>query len=78
VLGNKWPNVISPSGLALDDAKKLLYVVTKGNNSLYVVNLASKKIVQQLSLGAEAYTCQLSPDKQLLFISLWGGDRYCW
>ncbi|MCW3108874.1 MAG: beta-propeller repeat protein, partial [Segetibacter sp.] len=75
VLGNKWPNVISPAGFVLDDAKKLLYVVTKGNNSLYVVDLATKQIVQQLSLGTEAYTCQLSPDKQLLYISLWGGDK---
>src|SRR4030095_3365038 len=29
----------------------------------------------QLALGAEAYTCILSPDKKLLYISLWGGDK---
>ncbi len=74
-LGKKWPNAISPAGLVLDDAKKLLYVVTKENNSLYVIDLTLKKIVQQLSLGAEAYACQLSPDKQTLYISLWGGDK---
>lgn len=75
VLGKKWPNSISPSGFVLDDEKKLLYVVTKGNKSLYVVNIITKQIVQQLPLGAEAYTCQLSPNKQLLYISLWGGDK---
>lgn len=75
VLGEKWPDYISPSGLVLDDAKKLLYVVTKGNNSLYVINTNTKQIVQQLPLGGEAYTCQLSPDKQLLYISLWGADK---
>ncbi len=75
VLGKKWPNDISPSGLVLNDEKKLLYVVTKGNNSLYVVDLTTKQIVQQLSLSAEAYTCELSSDKRLLYISLWGGDK---
>lgn len=74
-LGKKWPNAISPAGLVLDDAKKLLYVVTKENNSLYVIDLSVKKIVQQLSLGAEAYACQLSPNKQTLYISLWGRDK---
>lgn len=74
-LGQKWPNDISPAGLVLDDEKKLLYVVTKENNSLYVVDLATKKVLQQLPLGAEAYACQLSPDRKVLYISLWGGDK---
>ncbi|MEO7531383.1 MAG: hypothetical protein ABIS69_08230, partial [Sediminibacterium sp.] len=29
VLGRKWPNKISPTGIALDDAKQLMYVVSK-------------------------------------------------
>ena len=75
ILGKKWPNVLSPAGLAINDAKKLLYVVTKENNSLYVVDLSTKQVLQQLPLGAEAYACQLSPGKQTLYISLWGGDK---
>lgn len=74
-LGNKWPNKISPAGIDIDDARHLLYVVTKDDNALYVIDLASKKIVQQVSLEAEAYTCVLSPDKKQLYISIWGGKK---
>ncbi len=74
-LGNKWPNKISPAGIAIDDTKKILYVVTKDNNSLYTISLRDKSIIQKVSLGAEAYTCLLSPDKKLLYISVWGDKK---
>ena len=74
-LGDKWPNKISPAGIEIDDAAQLMYVVTKENNSLYVINLRTKQVIQQISLGAEAYTCILSPDKKDLYISLWGADK---
>ncbi len=74
-LGPKWPEKISPTGIEIHDASKTMYVVTKDNNSLYIVSLASKKIVQQIPLGAEAYACLLSTDKKELYISLWGGDK---
>lgn len=74
-LGAKWPNKISPAGIAIDDAKHLLYVVTKDNNALYLINLNTKKIVQQITLPAEAYTCLLSPNKKELYISCWGCDK---
>ncbi len=74
-LGTKWPNKISPAGIEIDDAKHLLYVVTKDNNSLYIINLIDKTIVKQVQLDAEAYTCLLSPDKTQLYISLWGSKK---
>jgi len=74
-LGEKWPEKISPTGIEIHDAAKMMYVVTKENNSLYIVSLVSKKIVQQINLGAEAYACLLSIDKKELYISLWGGDK---
>lgn len=74
-LGDKWPEKISPSGIDINDATHTMYVVTKENNSLYVVDLLSKKVIQKDTLGAEAYTCLLSPDKKELYISLWGGDK---
>ncbi len=73
-LGEILPNKVSPTGISLDDKKQLLYVVTKENNSLYVVNLRNKAILRQLPLGSEGYTCLLSPDKKELYISSWG-DR---
>ncbi|MDI9364344.1 MAG: bifunctional YncE family protein/alkaline phosphatase family protein [Flavobacterium sp.] len=73
-LGKKWPNKIAPSGIALNDAAQRLYVVTRDDKKLYSINLQTKQY-DTLSLGAEAYTCTLSPNKQTLYISLWGGDK---
>jgi YVTN family beta-propeller protein len=75
VLGKKWPNKVSPAGIDVDDAAKQLYVATKDDNSLYVVDLVTKNTIVQLPLSAEAYGCLLSPDKKQLYISLWGGDK---
>jgi len=74
-LGAPWPNKISPAGITIDDQRQLLYVVTKENNSLYVVDLQTKAIQQRLPLGGEAYTCILSPDKRELYISGWAMDK---
>ena len=74
-LGPKWPEKISPTGIVVDDRSKTMYIVTKENNSLYLVDLQTKKIIQRDSFGAEAYACILSPDKKELYISLWGGDK---
>ncbi|WP_225975344.1 bifunctional YncE family protein/alkaline phosphatase family protein [Panacibacter ginsenosidivorans] len=74
-LGDKWPEKISPAGIDIDDAQQKMYVVTKENNSLYTLDLKTKKITGKLNLDAEAYTCLLSPDKRELYISLWGGDK---
>lgn len=71
-LGDKWPVKISPTGIDINDAEQTLYVVTKDNNSLYVIDLVSKKINQQIQLPGEAYACKLSADKKELFISCWG------
>ena len=73
-LGEKWPVKISPAGIDIDDTKQTMYIVTKENNSLYTIDLKTKKI-DSLQLDAEAYTCLLSPDKKELYISLWGGDK---
>ncbi len=75
ILGKPWPEKISPAGIQIDNSRHILYVVTKDNNSLYVIDLPSKKIVRQLTLPAEAYTCLLSTDKKRLYISCWGGSK---
>ncbi len=75
ILGKPWPEKISPAGIEIDDAKKILYVVTKEDNSLYIIDLKTKKINEKIALGAEAYACLLSPDRKTLYISSWGGDK---
>lgn len=74
-LGKPWPVRISPTGLCLDDKRNLLYVVTKEDNSLYVIDTKTKNIVKRDSLGKEAYTCALSPDRKNLYITHWGGNE---
>ncbi len=73
-LGKPWPEKISPAGFCLDEDRNIMYVVTKENNSLYIVNLINKQY-EKFPLEAEAFTCLLSNDKKQLYISLWGADR---
>ena len=74
-LGKEWPNKISPAGIEIDDAKQVLYCVTKEDNSLYSINLKTKTVIQKTFLGGEGYACILSPDKKTLYISCWGCDK---
>ena len=74
-LGKPWPEKISVAGIAIDDQKKVLYAVTKENNSLYAIDLITKSIVSQTELGGEGYTCILSPDRKTLYATCWGCDK---
>jgi YVTN family beta-propeller protein len=74
-LGTPWPNAIGPSGICLDEKRNLLYVVTREDKRLYVVDLITKKTVKYFGLNAEAFTCILSPDNKKLYISCWGCDQ---
>jgi YVTN family beta-propeller protein len=75
VLGRPWPFKVSFAVIALDDANHVLYAVTKENNSLYVIDAKTRKITSRYALGAEGYTCILSPDRRILYVSCWGCDR---
>ena len=74
-LGKPWPVRLSPAGLCVDDARNLLYVVTKENHSLYVLDTRTKAIVHRDSIGKELYTCALSPDRRKLYLTHWGGNE---
>lgn len=75
ILGKKWPNPISPAGFDIDEARQIMFVVTKENHGLYIVDLKTKQKKDSLMLEGEAYTCLLSPDKKQLYISCWGCDK---
>ncbi|SHE37913.1 40-residue YVTN family beta-propeller repeat-containing protein [Cnuella takakiae] len=74
-LGKPWPNKIGPAGLQLDESRGLLYVVTKEDNSLYIVDLKTGQVLRKLGLEAEAYTCLLGQGGKKLYISCWGCDK---
>lgn len=74
-LGLKMKDKISPVGIEIDNMRLLLYVVTKEDNSLYVIDLLTKKVKHKEKLEAEAYGCVLSPDRNKLYITIWGGKK---
>ena len=74
-LGKEWPVGIGVAGLAVDDKHHLLYAVTKVNNSLYVADIQTKKVIGRYQLDAAGYTCILSPDANTLYVSCWGGAK---
>ena len=75
LLGKAWPEKIGPAGIAINSKKQLLYTVTRDDSSLYIIHTGNKSILHQIKLGAEAYSCILSPDHTILYVSLWGGDQ---
>ncbi len=74
-LGKPWPVKIGPGGLEIDDNTNSMYVVTRENKSLYKIDLKSGTVKKAVPMGAEGYTCLLSPDRKILYVSLWGGDK---
>ena len=75
-LGLSWPKgKICPTGMVADYSRNRLYVVTKEDNSLYIIDLQTNKVNTRVPLPAEAYTVVLSKDKSSLYISLWGKDE---
>jgi DNA-binding beta-propeller fold protein YncE len=76
-LGAKWPNRISPAGMALDDATKTLYVVTKDDNSLYILNTGTKVIMRKLSLGQKVIPVCCRQTRPV-FIFQYGEEERSW
>ena len=61
--------------MAIDHSKQWMYIVTREDNNLYIVDLQTKQILFKQALEGEAYTRVLSPDSSLLYISCWGCDK---
>lgn len=74
-LGKLWPERISIAGITIDSRGERLYAVTRENNSIYVIDAASEKIIARQAIDGEAYTCLLSPDNNILYVSCWGCDQ---
>ncbi|HLX12127.1 MAG TPA: hypothetical protein VKS81_04875, partial [Bacteroidota bacterium] len=80
VIGNAWAHEEDAdttwlSGIDIDDQTGMLYAAGKQNRTLFKIDLASKKIEKQVSLGSMLYTDLLSVDKKSVFVSLWGGSK---
>ena len=72
-LGAAWPKEkIGPTGMAVNKTNTRLFVVTKEDNSLYLIDPVTKQVLKKVPLPSIAYSCILSPDEQTLYVSLWG------
>ncbi|MDB5203155.1 MAG: beta-propeller repeat protein [Ferruginibacter sp.] len=74
-LGAKPKELVSPAGIEIDESQRLLYTVTKENNSLYIFSLDTRQVTASYKLPGEAFTCLLNAAKQELYISCWGCDK---
>jgi YVTN family beta-propeller protein len=75
ILDKPWPVRVGPAGIELDEKRRRLYVVTREDRMLYVLDLDTKKVMARYGLDAEAYDCKLSADGRELFITCWGCNK---
>jgi YVTN family beta-propeller protein len=66
---------VNPLGIALTKDGRFAYVALSMANSLAKVDLASGKVVAQVSVGICPYGVALSPDERTAYVSNFGGDR---
>ncbi len=62
---------IWPTGLAVDDSLGRLYVVTRLDSALYVVDLKSRAVLRRVPLRAVPYTCRVARGGARVYVSLW-------
>ena len=74
-LGKAWPVAIGPSGIALDEKRNLMYVVTREDRQVYIFNLKTKQVIKKLGIDGEAYACIMNPNNNELYVSCWGCDQ---
>src|SRR3984957_15385563 len=64
-----------PTGMVTDKSGKRLFVVTKGDSTLFEINTETRAVVKKVSLPDMAYSCLLTPDDKKLYISLWTSGK---
>ncbi|MGC3944425.1 MAG: bifunctional YncE family protein/alkaline phosphatase family protein [Chryseolinea sp.] len=74
-LGEPWPNRIGPAGITVDASRNRLYVVTREDKMLYVLDTKKKIVLSRFGIPAEGYASKLSKDRNELYLSCWGCDK---
>jgi YVTN family beta-propeller protein len=62
-------------GLAVAPGGRRLYAVNPLGQALVAVDLEANRAVRTVPLAAEPYTCLVSRDGKVLYVSLWGGAK---
>jgi YVTN family beta-propeller protein len=59
----------------MDGRSSFLFVATKGNNSLYKIELSTGKIVGMLAFSHPLYSCAIDEKRHVVYVSVWGGSQ---
>jgi YVTN family beta-propeller protein len=62
-------------GIALSPDGATLFAVQVFGQRLTAVDVNTRRVLRSVDLQAEAYTCLVSSDGGLVFVSLWGGSK---
>jgi YVTN family beta-propeller protein len=65
------PGALWTTGLAADDARERLYVVSRLDSALNVLSVRERRRSARVPLGAVPYTCLVSHDGARIYVSLW-------
>ncbi len=63
----------APAGIVLSQDETTALICLSRNNALAVLDLATGKVLKQISVGIAPYDVVLSPDGRQAFVSNWGG-----
>jgi len=70
-LGDQWPVRISPTGMYVDEKRRLLYVATKEDSSFYQISLNDVSQRQKWKLPSAGYAVE-GDGNEKVFVSHWG------
>ncbi len=62
-------------GLAISPDGERLFAVHVFGQLVSTIDLTTRRILKDIALPAEPYTCLVSPDNSTLYVSLWGGAK---
>ena len=65
------PGAIWTTGLCADDSRGRLYVVSRLDSALNVLDVPQRRMQHRVPLGAVPYTCLVSHDGSRVYVSLW-------
>ena len=65
-----------PAGVALSPDGRCLYVACNGDNSLAVLDTATRTVVKQLPVGFFPYDVRVSGDGRSVYVTNWGITEY--
>jgi DNA-binding beta-propeller fold protein YncE len=63
-----------PAGLRLNRSGTRLYAVANTADALLQIDLKTQKVTARYPVGARPYTCLLSADEKVAYVSNWGED----